>query len=186
MDEGPRTTGRYTITGRSRPLRPSSVSLSRASTTFYGIAATGSYVRSNSLRDAPPGGEAFPQPSPSGKGDRRSGGRGASDDRALHNYLPLPLATPLLSLADASQLPRRGSFSPLPPRGRGADAPPGGEAFPQPSPSGKGDRRSGGRGASDDRALHNYRALPPITPLLSLADASQHHFLWYSCHRQLC
>ena len=26
---------------------------------FYGIAATGSYFRFNSLRDAPPGGEAF-------------------------------------------------------------------------------------------------------------------------------
>ena len=59
VDEGPRTTGRYTITGRSRPLRPSSVSLTRASTTFYGIAATGSYVRFNSLRAAPPVGEAF-------------------------------------------------------------------------------------------------------------------------------
>ena len=43
----------------SRPLCPSSVSLTRASSTFYGIAATGSYVRFNSLRDAPPGGEAF-------------------------------------------------------------------------------------------------------------------------------
>ena len=128
MDEGPRTTGHYTITCHSRSQHPSSVSLTRASTTFYGIAATGSYVRFNSLRDAPPGGEAFPQPSPSGKGDRRSGGRGASDDRALHNYLPLPLATPLLSLADASQLPRRGSFSP-------------------PSPTGKGGRRTARRGS---------------------------------------
>ena len=33
--------------------------LRRASSTFYGIAATGSYVRFNSLRDAPPGGEAL-------------------------------------------------------------------------------------------------------------------------------
>ena len=43
----------------SRPLCPSSVSLTRASTTFYGISATGSYVRFISLRDAPPGGEAL-------------------------------------------------------------------------------------------------------------------------------
>ena len=49
----------YVFSNRSRPLRPSSVSLTRASTTFYGIAATGSYVRFNSLRDAPPAGEAF-------------------------------------------------------------------------------------------------------------------------------
>ena len=46
----------------SRPQRPSSVSLTRASTAFYGIAATGSYFRFNSLRDAPPGGEAFNLP----------------------------------------------------------------------------------------------------------------------------
>ncbi len=46
------------ISSRSRPQRPSSVSLTRASTAFYGIAATGSYFRFNSLRDAPPEGEA--------------------------------------------------------------------------------------------------------------------------------
>ena len=52
----------------SRPLCPSSVSLTRASTTFYGIAATGSYVRFNSLRDAPPAGEAFSPTFPTGEG----------------------------------------------------------------------------------------------------------------------
>ena len=46
----------YVISSRSHPERPSSVSLTRASTTFYGIAATGSYFRFNSLRDAPPEG----------------------------------------------------------------------------------------------------------------------------------
>ena len=50
------------ISSRSRPQRPTSVSLTRASTAFYGIAATGSYFRFNSLRDAPPGGEAFNLP----------------------------------------------------------------------------------------------------------------------------
>ena len=50
------------ISSRSRPERPSSVSLTRASTAFYGIAATGSYFRFNSLRDAPPEGEAFNLP----------------------------------------------------------------------------------------------------------------------------
>ena len=68
MDEGPRTTGRYTITGYFRPQRPSSVSLTRASTTFYGIAATGSYVKFNSLRAAPPEGEAFSLTFPTGEG----------------------------------------------------------------------------------------------------------------------
>ncbi|MBU5451819.1 hypothetical protein KQI10_01335 [Pseudoflavonifractor sp. MSJ-30] len=33
--------------------------LCRASITFYGIAATGSYIELDPLRDAPPGGEAF-------------------------------------------------------------------------------------------------------------------------------
>ena len=52
----------YTVLSyRSRSGHPSSVSLTRASSTFYGIAATGSYIRFNSLRDAPPEGEAFAQ-----------------------------------------------------------------------------------------------------------------------------
>ena len=50
------------ISSRSRPVRPSSVSLTRASSAFYGIAATGSYRKLDSLRDAPPGGEAFNLP----------------------------------------------------------------------------------------------------------------------------
>ena len=50
------------ISSRSRPQRPSSVSLTRASSAFYGIAATGSYRKLDSLRDAPPGGEAFNLP----------------------------------------------------------------------------------------------------------------------------
>ena len=50
------------ISSRFRPERPSSVSLTRASTAFYGIAATGSYRKLDSLRDAPPGGEAFNLP----------------------------------------------------------------------------------------------------------------------------
>ena len=43
----------------------------------------------------------------------------------------------------------------------------------------------GGRGALWKRAVRNFQPLPPGTPLLSLADASQLRFLWYSCHRQL-
>ena len=50
------------ISSRFRPERPSSVSLTRAAPLFYGIAATGSYFRFNSLRDAPPEGEAFNLP----------------------------------------------------------------------------------------------------------------------------
>ena len=57
-----RAVGKLLFSQHSRSLRPSSVSLTRASTTFYGIAATGSYVRFNSLRDAPPGGEALNLP----------------------------------------------------------------------------------------------------------------------------
>ena len=38
---------------------PPQSGLRPASSTFYGIAATGSYVRFHSLRDAPPGGEAL-------------------------------------------------------------------------------------------------------------------------------
>ena len=54
---------------RSRPaFRACSAShpsgLRPASITFYGIAATGSYVSSDSLRDAPPQGKAFVQRKP--------------------------------------------------------------------------------------------------------------------------
>ena len=63
------------ISSRSRPVRPSSVSLTRASTTLYGIAATGSYFRFNSLRDAPLGGEAFNLPH-RGRGTAAVGGGG--------------------------------------------------------------------------------------------------------------
>ena len=59
VEEGRYGSELYVFSYRSRPEHPSSVSLTRASTTFYGIAATGSYVRFNSLRDAPPGGKAF-------------------------------------------------------------------------------------------------------------------------------
>ena len=38
---------------------PPQSGLRPASSTFYGIAATGSYARLDSLRDAPPGGEAL-------------------------------------------------------------------------------------------------------------------------------
>ena len=58
VEEGLCGRERCVIISRSRPQRPSSVSLTRASTAFYGIAATGSYFRFNSLRDAPPEGEA--------------------------------------------------------------------------------------------------------------------------------
>ena len=62
VEEGRYGRERCVFISRSRPERPSSVSLTRASTAFYGIAATGSYFRFNSLRDAPPGGEAFNLP----------------------------------------------------------------------------------------------------------------------------
>ncbi len=68
VDEGRYGSEWYVFPHRSRPLHPSSVSLTRASTTFYGIAATGSYVRFNSLRDAPPAGEALSPTFPSGEG----------------------------------------------------------------------------------------------------------------------
>ena len=66
------------FSNRSRSERPSSVRASALPTPlFYGIAATGSYYfRFNSLRDAPPEGEALNPPP--GKVDRRSGGIGAS------------------------------------------------------------------------------------------------------------
>ena len=63
------------ISSRSRPQRPSSVSLTRASSAFYGIAATGSYRKLDSLRDAPPGGEAFNLPL-RGRGTAAVGGGG--------------------------------------------------------------------------------------------------------------
>ena len=72
------------ISSRSRPVRPSSVSLTRAAPLFYGIAATGSYFRFNSLRDAPPGGEAFNLPL-RGRGTAAVGGGGAS--RSESNFL---------------------------------------------------------------------------------------------------
>ena len=55
------------FSNRSRSERPSSVRASALpAPLFYGIAATGSYYfRFNSLRDAPPEGEAL---SPSGEG----------------------------------------------------------------------------------------------------------------------
>ena len=59
VEEGRWMRKRCAISNCSHEKRPSSVSLTRASSTFYGIAATGSYVRLDSLHDAPPGGEAF-------------------------------------------------------------------------------------------------------------------------------
>ena len=49
---------RITPTALARNDPPQS-GLRPASSTFYGIAATGSYFELDSLRDAPPGGEAF-------------------------------------------------------------------------------------------------------------------------------
>ncbi len=49
---------RITPTALARNAPPQS-GLRPASSTFYGIAATGSYIRFHSLRDAPPGVEAF-------------------------------------------------------------------------------------------------------------------------------
>ena len=49
---------RITPTALARNAPPQS-GLRPASSTFYGIAATGSYIWFHSLRDAPPGGEAF-------------------------------------------------------------------------------------------------------------------------------
>ena len=46
------------LTALSHSAPPQS-GLRPASSTFYGIAATGSYFELDSLRDAPPGGEAF-------------------------------------------------------------------------------------------------------------------------------
>ena len=84
VEEGRYGRERCVIISRSRPQRPSSVSLTRASTAFYGIAATGSYFRFNSLRDAPPEGEAFNLPL-RGRGTAAVGGGGAS--RSESNFL---------------------------------------------------------------------------------------------------
>ena len=62
MEEGRYGSELYVFSYRSRALGPSSVSLTRAAPLFYGIAATGSYFKFNSLRDAPPEGEAFNLP----------------------------------------------------------------------------------------------------------------------------
>ena len=62
MEEGRYGRERCVFISYSRPVHPSSVSLTRASSTFCGIAATGSYFRFNSLRDAPPEAEAFNLP----------------------------------------------------------------------------------------------------------------------------
>ena len=80
----PEREARVRISSRSRPVHPSSVSLTRASSTFCGIAATGSYFRFNSLRDAPPEGEAFNLPL-RGRGTAAvgGGGRGALRERAV-------------------------------------------------------------------------------------------------------
>ena len=53
--------GAYLLAAPAQNAPPQS-GLRPASTTFYGIAATGSYFRFNSLRDAPPGGEALNLP----------------------------------------------------------------------------------------------------------------------------
>ena len=102
--------GAYLLAAPVQNAPPQS-GLRPASSTFYCIAATGSYFRFNSLRDAPPEGEAFNLPL-RGRGTAAvgGGGRGALWKRAVRNFQPFPPGTPLLSLADASQLPRRGSF----------------------------------------------------------------------------
>ena len=77
---------RITPTALARNAPPQS-GLRPASSTFYGIAATGSYVRFNSLRDAPPGGEAFNLPH-RGRGTAAvgGGGRGALRERVVRIY----------------------------------------------------------------------------------------------------
>ena len=59
VEEGRWMRKRCAISNCSHEKRPSSVSLTRVGSTFYGIAATGSYIRFNSLGDAPPGGKLF-------------------------------------------------------------------------------------------------------------------------------
>ena len=54
---------RYVIPTAPAHYAPPQSGLRPASSTFYGIAATGSYARLDSLRDAPPGGEALRHPS---------------------------------------------------------------------------------------------------------------------------
>ena len=108
----------YVFPHRSRPLHPSSVSLTRASTTFYGIAATGSYVRFNSLRDAPPAGEALSPTFPSGEGGspqaRRK--RGVTGESGTYfPTAPAQNAPPQSGLRPASSSAGE-AFSPL--RGR--------------------------------------------------------------------
>ena len=130
MEEGRYGSELYVLSYRSRPEHPSSVSLTRASTTFYGIAATGSYVRFNSLRDAPPGGEAFNLPL-RGRGTAAAveEGRYGSELYVL-SYRSRPEHPSSVSLTRASTtfygIAATGSyvrFNSL------RDAPPGGKAF---------------------------------------------------------
>ncbi len=79
----PEREARVRILSRARPVHPSSVSLTRASSTFCGIAATGSYFRFNSLRDAPPEGEAFNLPLRGRWPADRRDGRGALRERVV-------------------------------------------------------------------------------------------------------
>ena len=104
-----RLVSRASFSCRSRPLRPSSVSLTRASTTFYGIAATGSYFRFNSLRDAPPEGEALNLPL-RGRGTAAAVEEGRyGRERCVFISRSRP-ERPSSVRAAPCQLPRRGSF----------------------------------------------------------------------------
>ena len=91
---------------------------------FYGIAATGSYFRFNSLRDAPPGGEAFNLPL-RGRGTAAAveEGRYGSELYVL-SYRSRPEHPSSVSLTRASS-PGGEAFN-LPRRGRRLAA---GEAF---------------------------------------------------------
>ncbi len=128
------------ISSRSRPQRPSSVSLTRASSAFYGIAATGSYRKLDSLRDAPPGGEAFNLP-------LRGRGTAAAVEEGRYGRERCVFIS------------RSRSERPSSVRANALPAPPKGKLLP--SPPGKGDRRSGGRGVLRKRAVRNFQPLPP-------------------------
>ena len=71
VEEGRYGRERCVFISRFRPERPSSVSLTRASSAFYGIAATGSYRKLDSLRDAPP---LRRSPFPNGEGQELKSG----------------------------------------------------------------------------------------------------------------
>ncbi len=100
--------GAYLLAAPVQNAPPQS-GLRPASTTFYGIAATGSYFRFNSLRDAPPEGEAFNLPL-RGRGTAAAVEEGRYGRERCVIFSRSRPVRPSSVRAAPCQLPRRGSF----------------------------------------------------------------------------